>query len=78
MFGFFFHAGLYRVEIVNDVGAGYGWSDGARMEQSAFAAPRLRPDRIISRQPAHAREPFGVGVLLFCCVLTVLLFISER
>ena len=78
MFGFFFHAGLYRVEIVNDVGAGYGWSDGARMEHSAIAAPRRRADRIISRQPAHARGPIGVGVLLFCCALIGLLFTSER
>ena len=48
------------------------------MEHFAIAAPRCRAVRIISRQPAHVREPFGVGVLLFCCVLTGLLFISER
>jgi hypothetical protein len=44
---------------------GVWWGDGSRMEHSAIAAPRCCADRIISRQPAHAREPIGVGVLLF-------------
>ena len=57
---------------------GVWWGDGSRMEHSAIAAPRRRADRIISRQPAHAREPIGVGVLLFCCTITGLLFFSER
>jgi len=74
LFGFFSHAGLCRFEIVWGVCAGCWWGDGSRMEHSAIAAPRRRADRIISRQPAHAREPIGVGVLLFCCVLTGLLF----
>ncbi|MBP8789015.1 MAG: hypothetical protein KBH41_16400 [Azonexus sp.] len=39
--------------------------DGRRHEHSAIAAPRCRAVRIISRQPAHVREPIGVGVLLF-------------
>ena len=71
---FCFHAGLCRFEIVGGVCAGCWWGDGSLMEHSAIAAPRCRAVRIISRQPAHVREPFGVGVLLFCCVLTGLLF----
>ena len=70
----FFHAGVCRFEIVGGVCAGCWRGDGSRMEHFAIAVPRCRADRIISRRPAHAREPIGVGVLLFCCVLTGLLF----
>ena len=62
---FCFHAGLCRFEIVGGVCAGCWWGDGSLMEHSAIAAPRCRAVRIISRQPAHVREPIGVGVLLF-------------
>jgi hypothetical protein len=72
----FFHAGLCRVEIVRGVGAGCWWGEGARMEHSAIASPRCRADRIISLRPAHAREPIGVGVLLWAHRPTFLF--SER
>jgi hypothetical protein len=74
----FFHAGVCRFEIVGGVCAGCWRGDGSRMEHFAIAVPRCRADRIISRRPAHAREPIGVGVLLFCSALTGLLFTSER
>ena len=74
----FFHAGLCRFEIVRGVCAGCWRGDGSRMECSAIAAPRCRADRIISQLPAHMWEPIGVGVWLFCCALTGLLFTSER
>ena len=70
--------GVCWFEIVGGVCAGCEWGDGSRMEHSAIAAPRCRADRITSRQPAHARGPIGVGVLLFCCALIGLLFTSER
>ena len=70
----FFHAGLCQFEMVRGVCAGCWWGDRSRLELFVIATPRCRADRIISRRPRYAREPFGVGVLLFCCVLTGLLF----
>ena len=70
----FFHAGLCQFEMVRGVCAWCWWGDRSRLELFVIATPRCRADRIISRRPRYAREPFGVGVLLFCCVLTGLLF----